>query len=319
MGGLTKIFFTSDVHGSNACFMKFVNAAKVYDVDVLILGGDITGKMIVSIVEDPDGTYSSEYLGIKHVLTSKEELQNFEKLIRDSGFYPYITNAAEVLALYNDKKLQDDLFNRVMVHEVERWVKIAEERLKGTKVKCYISPGNDDRLSIDPVLRSSSVVHCPEDEVVWIDDHHEMITTGWTNATPWKSPRETTEEKLAEKIEQMITKVERMPNCIFNLHCPPYGTSIDVAPELDETLKPKVNPGAGVSYTPVGSVAVRQAIEDHQPLLGIHGHIHESRGFVRLGRTLCLNPGSEYGEAILHGALIALDDKRVKSYALTQG
>ncbi len=316
---LTKIFFTSDVHGSNACFMKFLNAAKIYDADVLILGGDITGKMIVSIVEEPDGTYVSEYLGTKHILKTKEEREGLETVIRNSGFYPYVTNYSEMEKLSKDKKLQYALFNRVMGYEVERWIRIAEERLKETNVKCYISPGNDDRLNIDAVLKSSSVVRCPEDEVVWIDENHEMITTGWTNPTPWKSPRETTEEKLAEKIEGMISKVQRMPNCIFNLHCPPYGTSIDVAPELDETLKPKITAGAGVSYICVGSVAVREAIERYQPLLGIHGHIHESRGFVRLGRTLCLNPGSEYGEAVLHGALIALDDRRIKSYALTQG
>ena len=45
-----------------------------------------------------------------------------------------------------------------------------------------------------------------------------------------------------------------------------------------------------------GSTAVRASIEKHQPLVGLHGHIHESKGFVTLGRTLCLNPGSEYGK-----------------------
>ena len=316
---LTRIFFTSDVHGSDVCFMKFINAAKVYQAHVLILGGDVTGKMIVPIVREPDGTYFSEFLGTRQVLKTKEERDGLEKNIRNSGYYPYTTTPDEVEKLSNDKKLQDELFSRVMVDGVKRWVRIAEERLKETKTKCYISPGNDDRFNIDEVLKSSSLVLYPEDEVMWIDDHHEMITTAWANPTPWKSPRETTEEKLAEIIRQMTSKVQRMESCIFNLHCPPYNTLIDVAPELDETLKPKVSGGSGVSMVHVGSTAVRQAIEKNQPLLGIHGHIHESRGFAKIGRTLCINPGSDYGQGILRAAVINLDEKGVKSYMLIQG
>jgi len=315
---ITRIFFTSDVHGSDVCFMKFINAAKVYQAHVLILGGDVTGKMIVPIVRQPDGTYFSEFLGSTQILKTKEERDNLEKNIRNGGYYPYMTNPDEMERLSNDKKLQDELFSRVMVDGVKRWVQVAEERLKGTSTKCYISPGNDDRFNIDEVLKSSSLVLYPEDEVVWIDDHHEMITTAWANPTPWKSPRETTEEKLAEIIRQMTSKVQRMESCIFNLHCPPYNTPIDVAPELDETLKPKIS-GSSVSMVHVGSVAVRQAIEKNQPLLGIHGHIHESRGFVKIGRTVCINPGSDYGQGILRGAVINLDEKGIKSYMLIQG
>ena len=316
---LTRIFFTSDVHGSDVCFMKFINAAKVYQAQVLILGGDVTGKMIVPIVRQPDGTYFSEFLGTTQILKTKEEHDGLEKNIRNSGYYPYRTNPDEVEKLSNDKKLQDELFSRVMTDGVKRWVQIAEERLKETNTKCYISPGNDDRFNIDEVLKSSSIVLYPEDQTVWIDDQHEMITTAWTNPTPWKSPRETTEEKLAEIIGRMTSKVQRMESCIFNLHCPPYNTPIDVAPELDETLKPKVTGGGGVSMVHVGSVAVRQAIEKNQPLLGIHGHIHESRGFAKIGRTLCINPGSDYGQGILRGAVINLDEKGIKSYMLIQG
>jgi len=316
---LTRIFFTSDVHGSNVCFMKFLNAAKFYQANVLILGGDITGKMIVPLIQQPDRTYTADFLGMTHTLKTKQECEALEKSIQNSGYYPYMTEPDEVEKLSNDKRLQDELFSRLMVDGVNRWVHIAEERLKGTNIKCYISPGNDDRPNIDDVLRTSPVVLYPEDQVVRIDDHHEMITTAWTNLTPWKSPRETTEENLAEIIERMASKVQRMPNCIFNLHCPPHDTSIDIAPELDENLKPKVGGGGGVSMVHVGSLAVREALEKYQPLLGIHGHIHESHGFATIGRTLCVNPGSEYSEGILRGALINLDEKRIKGYLLTQG
>jgi Icc-related predicted phosphoesterase len=318
--GLTRIFFTSDVHGSDVCFLKFLNSASFYKADILILGGDITGKMIVPIIQERDGTWTSEYLGDRRVLSTTPERETLEKSIRKSGYYPYLTTPAEMEKLQNDKKLLDELFLNVMTDGVKRWISIAEERLKESKVKCYISPGNDDQFSVDDALKSSKVVLYPEDKVVWLDDHHEMITSAWTNPTPWNSPRETTEGKLTDIINRLTSKVERMENCVFNLHCPPYNTPIDVAPELDETLKPKVKRGgAGVSMIHVGSIAVRQAIENDQPLLGIHGHIHESRGFVKIGRTLCINPGSEYGEGTLRGALVNLDEKSVKSYLLTQG
>ena len=316
---LTRIFFTSDVHGSELCFMKFVNAAKVYKANAIILGGDITGKMIVPIVEQADGTFAATFLGTTQIMKTSAERDALEKNIRNSGYYPYRTTPAEVEKLQADQNTVHDLFSRIMVDGVKRWVAIAEERLKGSNTKCYISPGNDDRFDIDEVLKSSSVVQCPEDEVVWVDANHEMITSGWSNVTPWNSPRETTEDKLAEKFNHMASKVERMENCIFNLHCPPFDTPLDLAPELDKTLKPVVRSGGEVSMVHVGSTAVRQLIEQHKPFLGLHGHIHEARGFVKIGRTLCINPGSEYGEGILRGSLLNMDEKALKSHLLTQG
>jgi Icc-related predicted phosphoesterase len=315
----TRIFFTSDVHGSEVCFLKFLNAAKFYQADVLILGGDITGKMIVPIVHQPDGTAVADFLGTQQTMKTPAEVQALEKNIRNSGYYPYKSTPEEVEKLQADKQLVNELFSKVMAQGVKRWVGIAEERLKGSKVKCYISPGNDDRFEIDPMLRESSVVIYPEEKVVSIDDHHEMISSGWANITPWNSPREVPEEELIKKFGPMVDQVQNMENAIFNLHVPPFNTPLDLAPELDATLKPVVKGGGGISMIHVGSTTVRQLIEQHKPLLGIHGHIHESRGFVKIGRTLCINPGSEYGEGILRGAVINLDQKSVKSYILTQG
>lgn len=315
----TRIFFTSDVHGSEVCFMKFLNSAKFYQADVLILGGDITGKMIVPIVHQPDGTAVADFLGTQQVMKTPAEVQALEKNIRNSGYYPYSSTPEEVEKLQADKQLVNELFSKVMAQGVKRWVGIAEERLKGSKAKCFISPGNDDRFDVDAPLRESSVIIYPEEKVVSIDDNHEMISSGWANITPWNSPREVPEEELIKKFGPMVDKVQHMENAIFNLHVPPYNTPLDLAPELDATLKPVVKGGGGISMIHVGSTTVRQMIEQHKPLLGLHGHIHESRGFVKIGRTLCINPGSEYGEGILRGAVINLDQKGVKSYILTQG
>ena len=298
--------------------MKFLNAAKFYDANVLILGGDITGKMIVPIVERNDGCAIADFLGTEQIVKTKEERQALEKNIRNSGYYPFLTSPIEFEKLQADKKLVDKLFSKVMVDSVKRWVGIAEERLKGMNVRCYISPGNDDRFDIDPMLKGSSTVVCPEGETVSIDDRHEMITSGWSNTTPWHSPREVPEEELIKKFEPMLQKVQNMETSIFNLHCPPHNTPIDLAPELDATLKPVVK-GGGVSMVHVGSITVRKLIEQYKPLLGLHGHIHESRGFVKIGRTLCINPGSEYGEGVLRGAVINLDQEGIRSHILTQG
>jgi uncharacterized protein len=316
---LTRIYLASDVHGSDICFMKFLNAAKFYKANILIMGGDITGKLIIPIVDQGNGTYVTQFLGTEVTSKNSEERETLEKSIRNNGFYPYVATPSETERLSSNKKLLDELFSNVMAEGVRRWVSIAEERLRGTDVKCYISPGNDDGFNIDDALKSSTVVIDPEDQVVRVDDHHEMITSGWTNPTPWHSPRETSEAQLTEIFQKMISKVENMENCIFNFHCPPYDTPIDLAPDLDETLKPRTTAGRGMVMVHVGSQAVRDVIKAYQPMLGLHGHIHESHGFMKLGRTLCINPGSEYGAGVLRGAIINIDEKGVKSHILTQG
>ncbi len=200
-----------------------------------------------------------------------------------------------------------------MDERIQRWIQLAEERLKDTDIRCYISPGNDDRFSIDKILSGSDFVINPEHTVAQIDEYHEMITLGWSNPTPWNSHRECSEEELRKKIESLASKVVNMDNCIFNLHCPPYNSHLDMAPKIEEGLE------ASAHTMPVGSTAVREAIEKHRPLLGLHGHIHESRGHVKIGRTWCFNPGSEYTEGILRAYLINVDQKGVKSYQPVSG
>ncbi len=246
--------------------MKFLNAAKFYQANVLILGGDITGKMIVPLVDQGDGSAVADFLGIREVVKTADERQALEKRIRNSGYYPYSTDTGEFEKLQADKGLVDELFSKVMAAGVKRWVDIADQRLKGTNVKCYISPGNDDRFDIDEVLRASTGILYPEDEVVSIDDHHEMITSGWASTTPWKSPREVSDEELIKKFQPMLDKVQNMENSIFNLHNPPYETPIDLAPELDANLKPVIKGGA-MSMIHVGSKTVRQLIEQYKPML----------------------------------------------------
>ncbi len=314
----TRLFFTTDIHGSEKCFRKFVNAGKFYKADALVLGGDITGKMVIPIVDNGDGSYSCNFLGNEMLLKSKEEFENTIKNIRDTGYYPYPSTKNDVTELTNDKSKIDALFEKLILESIDRWILLANEKLTGTGVRCYISPGNDDTFSIDKHLVDTGVVVNPERKVVRLDEKHEMITLGYTNHTPWDSPREIDENRLEEMLEDMCSRVDEMKNCIFNLHCPPHQTTIDQAPALDPTFKPIVKSGQ-VQMTSAGSLAVRTVIEKYQPLAGIHGHIHESKGKTKIGRTVCFNPGSEYTEGILRGVLLDLEDGRIKSYLFTAG
>jgi hypothetical protein len=314
----TRIFFVTDVHGSDRCFRKFVNAGKFYNANVLILGGDLTGKMIVPVVSQPDGSRKYTYAGGEHVLRSKEEVDQAVKSIKDMGYYPYLADQKDVEEISSKPELLDRLFKRLMKESIEGWMRLAEERLKGTGIGCYISPGNDDCFEIDEALNSSSYVVNPEQKVLSIDGEHEMITLGYTNHTPWNSPREVDEDVLEEMIEKMAAQVKNMSNAIFSIHIPPIDTPIDQAPKLDETLRPVLSGGQPV-MTSAGSVSVRKAVEKYQPLVGFHGHVHESRGVVKIGRTLCLNPGSEYNYGTLRGLLCNLDGDKIKSYVLTSG
>ncbi len=311
-----RLLFTTDLHASEKCYSKFLKAAEFYKADVLILGGDITGKMIIPVVDQGDGSFMANLHG-NNIKVNSNGIAQLEHDIRNAGYYPYRTDQAEAEALQNDKSKIDKLFTQLMVEMVKRWVSLAEEKLRATNTKVYISPGNDDHFEIDPVLSASDFVINPEEKVVDVAGY-EMVTLGYTNRTPWNTAREITEDELAGKIETLATQVRTMKKCIFNLHCPPVDTPLDIAMKLDSEWRP-VQTGGEPEMIHVGSSAVRSAIEKHQPLIGLHGHIHESRSTCKIGETLCVNPGSEYGEGILRGALVELENGKVKYCLLTSG
>lgn len=314
----TKIFFATDLHGSEKCFLKFVNAAKFYKANTLIMGGDITGKIVIPIVKGPNGKFHATFLGDKRTANNDKELQDLERAIRFAGYYPYLTDPDGMKELQADESKVQSIFKELMLDTVKKWIQVAEERLKETGIKVYVTGGNDDVAEIESIIGGSNYVIDPEDKVVQINGKYEMISTGWSNPTPWKTARECSEEQLWTKIDMMTSQVKDMNNCIFNLHVPPINSGIDTCPKLDANLKPVIA-GGEIVMTGGGSTSVRKAIETYQPLLSLHGHIHESKGFLKIGRTLCLNPGSEYSEGILRGALVDLDDGTVKNFLLTQG
>ncbi len=315
--GELAIFFATDLHGSNVCFKKFVNAGKFYGASVLILGGDVTGKMMVPIAQQEDDSYLTSFAGKDLRLKAGEEAAALEQQVSDMGFYPKVMSEEEFQELRDDPEGQEALFHELIRERLEEWIEYARPRLAEQGVKCYAAPGNDDAFFIDELLADSGAIELLEGRVVNVDGV-EMLTTGWSNETPWKTERETSEPELRAMIKQMIDQLERPENAIFNIHVPPHGTALDQCPKLDEDLRP-VSSGGNPVMTSAGSTAVRELIETYQPLLGLHGHIHEGRGIARIDRTVCVNPGSNYSEGVLNGSLIRLKQGEVRDVHLTQG
>lgn len=313
---MTTIFFATDVHGSDICWKKFISAGKFYEADIIILGGDMTGKAIVPIIDQGGGKYKVVLLQQESMLRGDDEVEEMVKKIKSRGYYPYRTTPDEIAELSATPGRVDELFAAEVLKTAEQWLAYADEKLAQSGIRCYVAPGNDDMSELDDMIRTSKHVQLVEGKIVELDKHHQMISSGWSNFTPWHTFREEDEDSLRARYEAMIAQLEDVKNSVFNLHVPPYGSGIDEAPELTEDLRPKY---AGRSLVPVGSHAVRAVIQEHQPLLGLFGHIHEGRGTNRLGRTLCINPGSMYEQGRLLGALVKLDPNKIKSYILTTG
>lgn len=319
----TRLFFATDIHGSERTFRKFINAGKFYEANVLIMGGDIIGKLAIPIIKENNGCYRATLQGNTERIETGTELQNLLGRIGTLGFYSKIMTEEEFQAIQADPAAVEALFHELARQRLEEWVDLAETRLAGTGIRCYVTGGNDDYAEVLEVMRragAQSFFAC-EGEVVYIDDDHPMISMGYSTLTPWKTPREVPDETLGQMIEAMIGQVPDLSHCIFNFHDPPVDSSLDTCPMLDWNTDPpsQIVKGGQVVLFGAGSESVRRAIETHQPLLGLHGHIHESPGVVKLGRTVCINPGSEYGEGVLRGCLVNLVEGRVDSYQMTTG
>jgi uncharacterized protein len=310
-----RIYFATDIHGSEVCFRKFLAAAKVYEADVIIMGGDFAGKAIVPVLTE--GGSLQARVGGEDVSVPESEWERLAADIRKTGLYPVRMDAAETVRLTEDTDALDRLFRSEIAAQVQRWCDLAAERLDPA-VRCIITPGNDDPVDADPVLAAHPRVESPELELCDLGPV-TMASLGVVPTTPWDTERECPEDELAKQIGEMMDQVPAGRASILNLHCPPYASGLDDAPELDHTLKPVLR-GGRPSIIPVGSHAVRDAIKRYQPVVGLHGHIHESRGAQKIGRTLCVNPGSDYSSGVLRGAVIDIaPDGTCIDFLLTTG
>jgi Icc-related predicted phosphoesterase len=301
-GVVTRMYYASDIHGSEVLWRKFLNAAGAYKADVLVMGGDVTGKVVVPLVERADG-YHVDLFGQKSVV-SGDQLEEMEHKIRNNGMYPHRMSGedvARVAGLSEDER--EEWFADVMRVTFDRWLALADERLS-PEMRCFVMPGNDDPEGVDRSISEAAKVEECDGKIVSFGDY-SMISLGYANRTPFDSPRELTEEEIYARVSALADEAGDMSRMIFNLHVPPYDSSLDTAPELDETLA-VVMSGSAPKMIGVGSTAVRELIEKYQPMLSLHGHVHESPGAVNIGRTLSINPGSDYHTGRIAGVLIQL-------------
>ncbi len=318
-----RLFFATDLHASEACFRKFLAAARVYEVDLLVLGGDVMGKALVPLVESSDGTGVRAGLARDApLLAQAAEIEAFARRVADEGNYAVRVSRARAERLAADPAELHAALAAAARERLLQWAQLAEERLVEQGTRCYVTGGNDDPVEVlEPLRRAagSPLVFC-EGAVVDLGEGISILSLGYSNPTPWKTPRELSEEDLLDRIRGLAEQAPDPRRTIFNLHVPPIGTGLDRCPLLDARSDPPavVRVGGEVQYFDAGSTAVREVLEEFQPFLALHGHIHESRGATRLGRTLALNPGSEYATGALKGVIVTLDVER-PSFQFTTG
>jgi Icc-related predicted phosphoesterase len=310
-----RVYYASDIHGSEGLWRKFLNAARVYESGVIVMGGDVTGKAVIPLTEHPDG-YEMELFGHQELLSDEQQVEDAERRIRANGMYPHRMTpdeVARVSALSEDER--ELWFADVMLETFDKWMELAEERLAGTDVRCFLMPGNDDPPGVDSSIERATRVEACDERIVEFDGY-TMISLGYSNRTPFDSPRELDEEELFSRVERLASQVEDHSRSIFNLHVPPYDSTLDTAAELEEDLT-VVMVGSEPKLIPVGSTAVRELIERYQPMLSLHGHVHESAAATHIGRTLSINPGSDYHTGRIAGCLLALRGDNVRHQFVT--
>ncbi|MFN8233743.1 MAG: metallophosphoesterase [Actinomycetota bacterium] len=322
-GEPTRLFYACDIHGSEPTYRKFLNAARFYEVDALVFGGDLMGKLLIPIVRDAGGSYRARLQGQDHHITSDEEMAEFKKVLQTLGFYWQEMDPEEYRSYEGNQERIDQLFDVLAKDRLKEWIALAEERLAGTHVRVFLCGGNDDTDEVlsamdDPNL--DRVVNA-ENRTVPVDDEHVVVTIGYSTPTPWETPRERTEPEIAEVIAKVMADVEDPSRAVFNFHCPPLDSSLDTCLKLDASVwppTPVIQNGQAIYYG-AGSQSVADALSEFQPTVGLHGHIHESRGVTNYGRTMAFNPGSEYGEGVLRGLIVAIRGGAVIGHQFTSG
>ena len=319
----TRIFYACDIHGSEPTYRKFLNAAKFYEVDALVFGGDLMGKLLIPIVRDAGGTWRARLQSQDHHITSAEEMIQFKRTLQTLGFYWQEMDPEEYGEYVGQQDRIDALFDVLAKDRLAEWITLAEERLAGSHVRVFLCGGNDDTDEVLSALDEAAqdrVVNA-ENRSVPLDDEHVVVTVGYSTPTPWETPRERSDPEIAEVIEKVMTGVADPSRAVFNFHCPPLNSTLDTCLKLDASVwppAPLMENGQPVHYG-AGSQAVADALSGYQPTVGLHGHIHESRGLIDYGRTPAYNPGSEYGEGVLRGLIVNVRAGEVIGHQFTSG
>jgi uncharacterized protein len=315
-----RLYICSDIHASERAWRKLLNAtrANTYKVDAVLIAGDLTGKALIPIVSSSDGRWTAELLGSRRTATTEAELAALERSIADVGYYGVRVSPEEQAVMERDPEVVTQHFREQIVSRVKAWMNLAAERLEGSGVPVYLMPGNDDDFAIDSVLAKSTYARDVNEQVIDLTPDYQLVSMGWSSPTPWSTPRELPEEEFLDRLSGLMSGVRDARKTVIMTHVPPYDSGLDTAPLLSPDLRPTASAG-DVLRGPVGSTGVRKAIETFRPVLGVHGHIHESGGERRIGDTVCLNAGSEANHGILRGYLVDLGERGVERTLRVEG
>jgi Icc-related predicted phosphoesterase len=317
-----RLYVCSDIHASERTWRKFLNAmrANVYKVDAAVIAGDLTGKALIAVVRGEEGgeVWTASVMGQRRVAKTEQELAELERSIADLGYYAVVVTEAERAAMEADPDLVKRRFHEKISHRLAEWMDLAAERLDGSGVPVYLMPGNDDEFEIDEILARSAYCQNVNERVVDLTPWNQLVSMGWSSPTPWSTPRELPEEEFLDRLSGLLRGVRDPRKTIIMTHVPPYDSGLDTAPLLSPDLRPTASAG-DLLRGPVGSKGVRTVIERVQPVLGVHGHIHESGGERRIGSTVCINAGSESSMGVLRGFLVDLSEKGVERTLRVEG
>lgn len=316
------IFYVADIHGSDLCFRKWLNAGRFYGADVLMVGGDLTGKILLPIypAKGGNGSWVASWHGRQVHLETRAEVDGLIRTARDEGTYGFITTVDEVAAIQASPDLERQTFTRLKLEGLAEWVRLADERLADRAVRALVMAGNDDPPEIDRVLADARHLVDVGGSVHEIVPGIHMASVGESTPTPWHTPRELPDDALGERVRSTVDALPDGGITIWNLHMPPHETGIDEAPELDANLRVQYDASGEPRMHAVGSRSIRRLIQEREPTIALHGHIHEGRGRYRLGRTVGVNPGSQYQDGALMGVLVRISPTAgVRDIAFTAG
>ena len=316
------IFYVADIHGSDVCFRKWLNAAAFYGADVLVIGGDLTGKVLLPIYPAVGNgeAWVATWKEREHRLETRAEVDELIRTARGDGAYGFVTTREEVAEIRGSIEREREVFRRLKLEALEGWLALADERLAGRPVQAYVMAGNDDPPEMDAVLAGSRTLRDVQGAVTQLAPGIWMASRGESTPTPWNTPREVPDDELGARVAAAIGGLPAGGTTIWNLHMPPHDTGIDRAPRLDADLRIQYDGAGEPAMVPVGSGTIRSLIAEHQPTVALHGHIHEGRGRYRIGATQGFNPGSQYQDGVLLGLLVRVSDRKgLRSAAFTAG
>ena len=219
----TRIFYATDVHGSERTWRKFLNAGSFYGADILVMGGDVMGKLTIPIIRETGGRHRATIGGRVEHLETAADVEAAKERIGFLGMYHTTMDEDEYLAMQGDAGAIERLFVQLATERLVRWIDLAESKLAGTGIRCYATGGNDDVPEVMAAMDrpdTRAFVAC-EDRVVPIDDEHVMVSMPYVNPTPWHTPREAPEAELASRIDAAAGNLSDYGQAIFNFHAPP--------------------------------------------------------------------------------------------------